>query len=344
MADLSQLVGTSPLLGLLSSQEQAQAKERAMNQGLLNLGVALLQGSQGRPGQGRPRLGQIAATAVPAALQGYQGAFDQTLKDLVTSMQVKEAMDKRNREAQQQLAIQNYIATLPADQRARFSAFPTQAAEAMFREQPETFRQLSPDEVKSQGLPPGNYQISSKSGKVSPIGGEKVAINLSDPTAVGKEVRAIAADFTKELKDRGLTEVADRYRALDTSVRSALAGNRLAQGAIIYNVAKIYDPSGAVQEGDKATVLGNRSIPDSVRAIAQRVFEGGDLAPAEISALYSNVTKIVQDKAALVDPIKRNYAADIDALAPGRSSRLVSPFEGIRFGEAIGTTVRERQK
>ena len=329
------------ILGLLGIDVKG-AKEKAFTRGLLStvLNAAQLSGPQARPVSNLQTLGQLGL----GAMQAYDTSFDQTLKEALTGVQLKDMLAKRQQEATQRQAIQNFIANLPEDQRAKFSAFPTQAADAMFREQPETFRQMTVDEVKAQGLAPGNYQISTKTGKISPIGGEKVAIDMRDPTAVGKEVRAIAADFTKELKDRGLTEVADRYRALDTSVRSALGGNRLAQGAIIYNIAKIYDPSGAVQEGDKATVLGNRSIPDGIRAIAERVLNGGDMAPQEITDLYTNVTKIVQDKAALVDPIMRNYAADIEALSPGRSSRLVSPFAGINFGQAIGTTVKKRQQ
>jgi hypothetical protein len=168
--------------------------------------------------------------------------------------------------------------------------------------------------------------------------------NTNDPTRVFQELRAIGKDFNTELAKRGFTETADRYRALDTSVRSFVNdNNRAAIGAIIYNTAKIYDPSGAVQEGDKETVLGNRSLPDSFKALARKALEGGDMLPSEAIDLYTNITKIVQEKANLVEPIKRNYAADMDALRPGSSTRLINPFESIKFGEAIGTTVRERK-
>jgi hypothetical protein len=322
-------------------------------------------------------------------VQSYRGSFDQTLKDLLTNMQVKDMLAKREREAKLQQAIQGAYTTQPkaglgvgVEQfsspitQAEIEAFgPTAYAEAARTAAPmeRTFDRSKALEALAQyggmeGL--GTYLTATKPAdapeairtlqylladpklmaakkELSAAGAPKNVVNTADPTAVSREVREIGKEFRTELEKRGLTEVADRYRALDTSVKAAIGGNKQAHGAIIYNVAKIYDPSGAVQEGDKDTVIGNRGIPSEIKMLAQKVFDPagpGTLTPDEIINLYKNVTTVVQDKAALVDPIMRNYAADIEALSPGRSSRLVSPFAGINFGQAIGTTVRERKQ
>jgi len=102
MATLADLLGggESPLMGLLSPEQQAQAKQQAQSNLLTQLGFGLLQASRGAPGTGRPSLGQIVGQVGPEAVQAYQGSFDKTLKDLITSMQVKDLMAKREREKQ----------------------------------------------------------------------------------------------------------------------------------------------------------------------------------------------------------------------------------------------------
>jgi hypothetical protein len=161
-------------------------------------------------------------------------------------------------------------------------------------------------------------------------------VNVNDPTAVDREIREINNSFTKELKDRGFTEVADRFAFLQTSVSQALKGNTRSHGAIIYNLGKIYDPSGAVQEGDKATIIGNRSIPEGVRGLAERVFNGGTLTPTEIRDLYENVAINVQQRSAVAEGIASRYRSDVERLRPGGGSRIVNPFAMTPFEELPG--------
>jgi len=134
MATLQDLMGAGIPAGLLDPQQEQALQERAKSQGLLNLGFALLQASQGQPGQGRPRLGQIIGQAGPAFAQGYRGAFDETLQNIVLGQQIQEMQKKRQQETLRQQQLEAFIGGLPPDQQARFRAFPDQAAQAMFRE------------------------------------------------------------------------------------------------------------------------------------------------------------------------------------------------------------------
>lgn len=97
--------------GLLSPEQQAMAEQRARQSGLLNLGFALLQSSQGQPGQGKPRLGQIIGQAGPVGVQAYQSSFDDTLKQLLTAQQLQDAKRKREQEERYRTAIRGAVST-----------------------------------------------------------------------------------------------------------------------------------------------------------------------------------------------------------------------------------------
>lgn len=156
----------------------------------------------------------------------------------------------------------------------------------------------------------------------------RVAVDLKDPTAVARAQQGIVGDWRGVLKDVGALEIADRYQAAVSAVAQGNAGNRSADGALIYSVGKVYDPSGAVQEGDKGTILGNRSIPDSVKALAQRVFSGGDLLPKERQQLLDVVTEQVKARAMTIERQKAPYISLSKSLG-GDGSMLQNPLTAI---------------
>lgn len=88
------------LLSFLSPEQQALAQRQAQTQGLIGLGSALLQASQGQPGQRRPSLGGALGQAVPVGMQAYQGGIDQMLREMVIGQQLQEAQRKRQRQQQ----------------------------------------------------------------------------------------------------------------------------------------------------------------------------------------------------------------------------------------------------
>lgn len=94
------------LLSFLTPQQQAMARQQGQTQGLIGLGSALLQASQGQPGQRRPSLGMALGQAAPVGLQAYQGGMDQTLRDIMLTQQMQDAQRKREAQGtlQQRLA------------------------------------------------------------------------------------------------------------------------------------------------------------------------------------------------------------------------------------------------
>jgi hypothetical protein len=156
-------------------------------------------------------------------------------------------------------------------------------------------------------------------------GAPKVAVDLKDPTAVAKAQSDVIKDWRGVVKDVGAMEVADRYKAAKAAVDEANAGNKTADGALIYAIGKIYDPSGAVQEGDKKTILGNRSIPQSIQAYAQRALNGQELLPQERAGLLAVAGKLVESKARNLEAQKAPYTSISQQLG-GNGSLLLNPL------------------
>jgi hypothetical protein len=239
MATLQDLMGGGIPAGLLDPQQQQALQEQAKSQGLLNLGFALLQSSQGQPGQGKPRLGQIIGQAGPAFAQGYRGAFDETLQNIVRSQQIQDMQKKRQAEEQRQAAIKRLRPTLSEQDQLLFEAAPSEfigkRIESQFREQPESFRQLTDPEKQSMNLPvTKNFQVSSKSGRVTEIGGGgtnvkvEVPVSLSTEKKFGEVFATKVAEEDVKLRDSALAAPAQ----LDTiqQTKSLLEQGRIFTG------------------------------------------------------------------------------------------------------------------
>jgi len=96
--DLSALFGQQPdYTAFTSAADQQRMQSNASQQALLNAAIALLgqSGTQRYP----VSTGQALAGALGAGMEGYNQAFDRTLKQMVTGMQLEEF--KRKKQAQE---------------------------------------------------------------------------------------------------------------------------------------------------------------------------------------------------------------------------------------------------
>ena len=89
----------------------------------------------------------------------------------------------------------------------------------------------------------------------------KVQVDLKDPTAVAKAQLETMGKWEGYLKNSGDDVVSNRLGAFNDAYRQAKTGNTSGDGAMLYNIAKIYDSSGAVQANDINAIIGSRSIP-----------------------------------------------------------------------------------
>ena len=171
----------------------------------------------------------------------------------------------------------------------------------------------------------------------------KFAVDLKDPTAIAKAQADIVKDWRSVVKDTGAMEVADRFKAAQVAVAQGNQGNKAADGALIFAIGKIYDPSGAVQEGDKATILGNRSIPDSIKAYAQKAFSGQDLLPTERAGLLSVAGQIVKSKAQNLEAQKSPYV-NISRQLGGGGELLLNPLADVLTGGGGDMAAQAREE
>ena len=168
-----------------------------------------------------------------------------------------------------------------------------------------------------------DFEIAKKA-----AGAPKVAVDLKDPTAVAKAQSDVVKDWRGVVKDTGAMEVADRFKSAQQAVKLGNEGNKAADGALVYAIAKIYDPSGAVQEGDKKTILGNRSVPETVKAVAQKAFTGQDILPSERQQLINMASSIVAEKAKNLEAQKAPYTSISQQLG-GSGSLLLNPLADV---------------
>ena len=170
--------------------------------------------------------------------------------------------------------------------------------------------------------------VAREARKTADLKSTKVSVNMSDPTAVAKANLDVMGKWEGFLKSGGDVEVASRYKALQSSVALAQAGNPTADGATIFNIGKIYDPSGAVQEGDKNTILGNPSIPEKIRGYAQRVFDGGSLTPTQRNDLLTIGTNLIKGRESQLQTYRKQYINKAKTLG-GSEDDILNPYQGL---------------
>jgi hypothetical protein len=156
----------------------------------------------------------------------------------------------------------------------------------------------------------------------------KMQVNLKDPTAVAKANLDVMGKWEQFLGKGGDVEVANRFKAVQSAVSMATAGNPSADGSLLYNIAKMYDPSGAVQEGDKKSVTGNPSIPTKFKLLVQGVLEGGSFTPQQRQDLQNIATEIVKNRQSQLNVYRKQYVNKIKAL-DGTEQDILDPYQNL---------------
>jgi hypothetical protein len=158
---------------------------------------------------------------------------------------------------------------------------------------------------------------------------EQPQINLADPTAVQTQQLKTISQWEGVLKDSGAAETAMRAQGFYAAYDQAKKGNKTADGAMIYNVAKVYDPAGAVQAGDVSTVLGSRSVPENIKAYAQKLTEGGTLTPIERENMKKIIDTLVVERKKMIEPSLGTYRG-INKRLGGDDNAINNPFDMVK--------------
>lgn len=97
------LLGTSPLMQLLTPEQRQGAQESALSMGALNALAQLLAASG--PQARLVGTGQAIGQALLGGVTGYQAGMDKTLKDIATSVQLQDVLQRQAARQAQQSAL-----------------------------------------------------------------------------------------------------------------------------------------------------------------------------------------------------------------------------------------------
>lgn len=159
-------------------------------------------------------------------------------------------------------------------------------------------------------------------------------VNTADPTAVTQAAQGNLKDFNTLIK--GKREAASRYTNMVSAYKDK--ANPSTDSALVYGLAKIYDPEGAVQQGDIKTITGRASIPDYVVGLAQTLNRGGTLTPSQRENIMATAYNIVKSTSKQVQSdvdIYRSFAKDFKA----DPNQIKNPFENLEHPDELPFTI-----
>jgi hypothetical protein len=156
----------------------------------------------------------------------------------------------------------------------------------------------------------------------------KVQVDLKDPTAVAKAQLDTMGKWESYLKNSGDDIVSNRLGAFNDAYKQAKKGNTSGDGAMLYNIAKIYDSSGAVQANDIDAIIGSRSIPTQVKLFAQKFKEGGTFIPEERENLRKIAVGVATERQKQLQPSLQAYRKLNNRLG-GEDSSILNPYERV---------------
>lgn len=121
-------------------------------------------------------------------------------------------------------------------------------------------------------------------------------------------VRKGETDLRKEFE--GLPEVKSYKMAFPAfaAVKDAATRNTpQADINLVYGIAKIFDPTSVVREGEYATVANSPNIPDRIKGVIQYVQGGGKLSPETKAKFVAEAESRVKSYEAEVSKAKESY-------------------------------------
>jgi hypothetical protein len=163
-------------------------------------------------------------------------------------------------------------------------------------------------------------------------------IDLRDPTAVLVAQQGNVKEFAAQTKD--MNEVSRRYNAMVGAWKDS--ANPATDSTLIYGLAKIYDPTGAVQQGDIKTITGRASIPQSLVGLAQTINRGGTLTPKQRDDLMSTAVTLANSYNKQIQPQVDTYKSFSKQMG-GDPTQIRNPFESMAKPDYIMVTVAGKQ-
>ena len=187
---------------------------------------------------------------------------------------------------------------------------------------------LAEDEKIKQTLDPTLIAAALKKARE---GRPQNIINLTDPA---KRAQALSENSSRYVQNKNVSEsfeVATRFNNFVQAYNNPAAGGA-SDAVLIYSIAKMLDPGGAVQQGDIGTIAGQKSIPDKLKSIHQQFINSRILSDDQRQDLNAMAYSLMQNKKKSVEPVikqYRNYAVALES--PDPEVDVQDPFSTIQL-------------
>jgi hypothetical protein len=372
---LSRQSNVAGLLGAAAALVQGMGKQGSRRSAAQNI-ISALGAGYGAAGQGYQQGLQNYGQAQQLAIQQRQQAGVQAMKmkypDLADEFDTNPAGAFRivsEREAAERKPVVVDGNLVRPDGKVIFTSTKPQA------------RILTADEVAARKLPTSGGQVyqMSADGKVEPVsgtlptkenkpatsieefeyfqsskGGPKYKAFLTDRTPRTTINNVLPSDRAKLLSDNSAKftankpiseafEIASRYDNFNKAFENVKAGGA-SDAVLIYSVAKMLDPGGAVQQGDIETIAGRKSIPEKLQAFHQQFIDNRTLSDEQRENLNSMAYDIYKNKKKAITPIikqYRNYAASMES--PDPTADVQDPFQNIELPKQRSVTINGKK-
>jgi hypothetical protein len=100
-----------------------------------------------------------------------------------------------------------------------------------------------------------------------------------------------------------------------------------------------------VQAGDISTVLGVKSVPETIKGYARKLTTGGTLSSSERENMKKIIDDVVDERKRMIEPSLKTYRG-INSRLKGDDSAIYNPFDGVNkpksLEEILGIPQRPR--
>lgn len=168
-------------------------------------------------------------------------------------------------------------------------------------------------------------------------------INLSDPT---RKAQALSENSSKYIANKNVAEsfeVATRFNNFVQAFNNPQAAGA-SDAVLIYSMAKMLDPGGAVQQGDIGTIAGQKSIPDKLKSIHQQFINSRTLSDAQREDLNAMAYSLMNVKRKALEPVVKQYRNYATALqSPDPTADVQNPFDNVILPKERVVTINQKR-
>ena len=171
-------------------------------------------------------------------------------------------------------------------------------------------------------------------------------LSVTLPNDPAKRAQALSENSQKFTANKPIAEafeVANRYDNFSKAYNNPQAGGA-SDAVLIYSMAKMLDPGGAVQQGDVGTIAGQKSIPEKLKAIHEQFISNRTLSDEQRENLNAMAYSIVKNKQKSINPIIKQYRNYANALAsPDAAADVQDPFQNIELPKQRLVTINKKK-